>query len=347
MGFLQDEEKDALTIRRMIFHVVGKDLAEPVLLPEITPLQEPGFFLARVKLALRGNLFAFRDGAAVEATLRGLTTGGNFAEGTQALAREFHRLHRTGTSNGVFLVFELATGQDTVFALIKYDHDEVVHYSLGNPGEEGMPHLERLQKTFVKKTEAMQKIALVRLDPVAGGRIMVRDRSKPTHISEYFETFLDARRVNAPDELSGKLVDALRETFRKHKDTLPENVREGGVNRIYETLRQGGHRYDPEDPEPLFTAVFGRLAEDAPIRRTLDRMLREHGVSEETFEINPERVRKPSRRVMETAEGTVVLYDEGHRPTTERMEDGRERIEIVTAGITRDDVDIDKRTLGR
>ncbi|MEL6064557.1 MULTISPECIES: nucleoid-associated protein [unclassified Methylobacterium] len=344
MAFLTDAEKDALSIRRMIFHVVGKDLDEPTLLPEITPLQEPAFFLARVRSALTGNLFAFRVGSGVEAALRGIAGGGDFTAGTQALARDFHTRHRSGTSNGAFLVFELGVGtDDPVYALVKYDHDEVVRYSLGA----AQPRLERLQEAFVKKPEAMQKIALVRLAPGSGGHVMVRDRSKRTHISEYFEGFLNARRVNEPGDLSGKLVEAVKVAYKTHKPDLPADVQAGGVNRLYDVLRQGGQRYDPEDREPLLTALFGVLPEGASIRGTLERQLRDRGVAEESFEIDPERVQKPRKRVMETQEGVLVLYDEAHRPTRTTMPDGRERIEILTAGVLRDDVDTENRSRGR
>lgn len=344
MGFLTDEEKEALAIRRMIFHVVGKDFDEPTLLPEITPLQEAAFFVGRVRSALTGNLFEFRDGSFVEARLREIAGGDDFTAGTQALARDFHTRHRTGTSNGAFLVFELDVGAtDPVYALVKYDHDEVVRYSLGA----AQPLLERLQEAFVKKPEAMQKIALVRLAPTSGGRVMVRDRSKRTHISEYFEGFLNARRVNEPGDLSTKLVEAVKDAFKQHKLDLPESVRNGGVNRLYDVLRQGGQRYDPDEREPLLTALFGALPADAPIRGTLERKMRDRGIAEESFEIDPERVQKPRKRVMETVEGVVVLYDEAHRPGRTTLPDGRERIEIVTAGITRDDVDTEVRSRRR
>lgn len=48
MGFLTDEEKAALQIRRMIFHVVGKTLEEPVLLEEIAPPQHTDFFVVEL-----------------------------------------------------------------------------------------------------------------------------------------------------------------------------------------------------------------------------------------------------------------------------------------------------------
>lgn len=344
MSFLTDAEKDALSIRRMVFHVVGKDFEEPTLLPEIAPPQEPAFFVGRVRSALTGNLFAFREGSAVEAALRHIADGGDFTAGTQALARDFHARHRTGTSNGAFLVFELDVGADVpVYALVKYDHDEVVRYSLGA----AQPRLERLQEAFVKKPEAMQKIALVRLAPGSGGHVMVRDRSKRTHISEYFEGFLNARRLNEPAELAGKFVEAVKDAYKTHKAELPLDVQAGGVNRLYDVLRQDGQRYDPEDREPLLTALFGTLPEAAPIRGTLDRQLRDRGVAEESFEIGPGHVRKPTKRRLETQEGVTVLYDEESSPTRTKMPDGRVRIEILTAGVLKDDVDTEIRSRGR
>ncbi|MGN8094774.1 nucleoid-associated protein [Methylobacterium sp. 22177] len=344
MSFLTDAEKDALSIRRMIFHVVGKDLEEPTLLPEIAPPQEPAFFVGRVRSALSGNLFAFREGSAVEAALRGIAGGGDFTAGTQALARDFHTRHRTGTSNGAFLVLELDVGADVpIYALVKYDHDEVIRYFLGA----AQPQLERLQEAFVKKPEAMQKIALVRLAPGGGGHVMVRDRSKRTHISEYFEGFLNARRVNQPGDLSGKFVEAVKAAYKKHKVELSADMQAGGVNRLYDVLRQGGRQYDPEDREPLLAALFGALPENAPIRGTMERELRDRGLAEESFEIDPERVQKPRKRVLETQEGVMVLFDEAHRPTETDMPDGRKRIEILTAGILRDDVDTEDRSRRR
>ncbi|HBY9714983.1 TPA: hypothetical protein MJA52_001916 [Klebsiella aerogenes] len=66
---------------------------------------------------------------------------------------------------GVFFLFELHTLNDEkLFALIKYDNEDVVRYVLDAEGNEfQVPRLERFRESFVKKAEAMQKIALVRL----------------------------------------------------------------------------------------------------------------------------------------------------------------------------------------
>ncbi|KAB2912040.1 MAG: nucleoid-associated protein [Dechloromonas sp.] len=345
MSFLSEEEKGFLSINRMIFHVVGNKLEEPILLEEISPPQHADFFLERVKSALRGNLFEFRQRSDVEKMIRSIVNDGQgFSEKTKELAVEFQKQHSSTTSMGVFFVFELSVGGDLpIYALIKYDNEDVVRYILQGGDLPQVPTLERFQETFVRKPEALQKIALVRLADAGGGRIMVRDRSNTAHISDYFERFLQARRINSPDEMSGKLVEAFKDTFKQHRSSLPNDVQRNGVNRIYEVMRQGGHRFDPDNFEPLLTAIFGQVSEDAPLRRTLSRNLRNHGVSEETFDINPDRIQKPRRRRMDTEEGTQIFYDEGNRPTIRDLSDGRQEVLITTARVTSDDVDIQKR----
>ena len=348
MSFLTDDEKDQLEITRMIFHVVGRELDGPVLLEEIAPPEHADFFVERVRSALKGNLFTFRDGSDTEAALRAISTdAATFTERTQALAKDFQKLHTGPTSQGVLFVFEIALGgPERIFAIVKYDNDDVVRYILRGGDRPQVPRLERFHESFVRKAEAMQKIALIRLQ-VDGGLIMVKDRSKPAHISDYFERFLGARRVNSPEDMSGKVVEAFKNAYKQHRDTLPEDIRRGGVNRLFDVFRQGGHRYDPDDCEALVTSVFGQVAAEAPLRRTLQRQLRLNGVADETFDIDPERVQKPRRRRMETVEGTDIYYDEGNAPRVTMREDGRTEILIVTTGLKSDDVDTAPRPRGR
>jgi hypothetical protein len=279
MNFLTDEGKEALSIKRMIFHVVGKSLNDPILLDEIKPPQHTDFFLERVKSALRGNLFEFKQLSNTERILRSIAENEKiFTNLTQELASDFQSRHSGNTSSGVFFVFELGAGEnDTIYALIKYDNEDVVRYVLNQNGNSQVPQLERFRESFVRKAEAMQKIALIRLNETQGGRVIVRDRSKLTHISDYFEGFLNVRRVNSPENLSEKLVEAFKKTFKEHRSLLPPDVQKSGVNRIYETLRQGGHCFDSENYEPLITAIFGSVEEKSPIRKTLARNLKEQG----------------------------------------------------------------------
>lgn len=334
----------------MIFHVVGKSLKEPILLKEISPPEHADFFLERVKAALRGNLFEFKPLSNTERILRLITENGDsFTEHTQSLARDFQRLHFSrAMSMGVFFVFELSVGNgERIFALIKYDNEDVVRYLLRDADGPQVPRLERFRESFVRKAEAMQKIALVRLANGQGGKLAVRDRSDPAHISDYFQGFLEARRVNSPADMSAKVVEAFKQTFKDHRTELPLHIQTSGVNRIYDVLRQGGYRFDPDDLEPLITTIFGHVAEDSSLRRTLKRKLKDQGIAEEIFDIDPEHIPKPKRRRMETAEGTHIIFDEAHAPETRPHGDGRRtEIVIVTTQIIRDDVDTEKSSRG-
>ena len=70
MAFLTDEEREILTIERMIFHVVGPHMPEPQTLDQIAPPEHTDFFVERIRTALRGNLFAFRNRSSTEASLK-------------------------------------------------------------------------------------------------------------------------------------------------------------------------------------------------------------------------------------------------------------------------------------
>ncbi|MCZ5497370.1 hypothetical protein O5479_17775 [Escherichia coli] len=81
--------------------------------------------------------------------------------------------------------------------------------------DEQMPTLERFNESFVKKAEAMQKIALIKLDEGnSGGKVIVKDRSKRTNISGYFKGFLQVKRVNTESDLCEKLISVLKDVFK-------------------------------------------------------------------------------------------------------------------------------------
>lgn len=136
MSFLTDEEINALTIKRMIFHVVGGELGLPVLLSEISPPEHVDFFLERIKSALSGNMFRFTELSNTERILRLIrnhadTTDDHcFTEQSTFLANDFQSHHHTkNASMGVFFLFELnILNDEKLFALIKYDNEDVVRY---------------------------------------------------------------------------------------------------------------------------------------------------------------------------------------------------------------------------
>ena len=110
MSFLTDEEINALTIKRMIFHVVGGELEIPVLLSEISPPEHVDFFLERIKSALSGNMFRFTELSNTERILRLIrnnadTDASCFTEQSTFLANDFQSHHHTkNASMGVFFL---------------------------------------------------------------------------------------------------------------------------------------------------------------------------------------------------------------------------------------------------
>ncbi|MHA1057139.1 nucleoid-associated protein [Enterobacter mori] len=351
MSFLNDHEIDALSIKRMIFHIVGGELEVPVLLSEITPPEHVDFFLERIKSALTGNMFSFTEFSNTERILRLIhnekgSGPGRFTEQSTFLASDFQSHHHTkNTSMGVFFLFELSTvNDDKLFALIKYDNEDVVRYVLNEEETEfRVPKLERFRESFVKKPEAMQKIALVRLNnDTPGGHVMVRDRSKRTHISVYFERFLQVKRTNSTPDLCEKLVNALKDVLKKNREILPDDVKRSGVNKIYETLRLKELDFNTDEPLPLLTSIFGPLEEDHPVVKSFARKVRDLGIAGESFRIQPQEIQKPRKRKLETLEDVIIIYDEENTPVIEDTADGRKRIVIITAGLVTDDVDTGK-----
>lgn len=345
MAFLTDEELASLRLDRMIFHVVGKTLDDPVILEEIAPLQEAEFFLERVKSAAGGNLFTFREGSETEQRLRSIRNNpALFREVSAALARDFHGRHKSQMSDGALFLFDLSAGQNTrFFAIIKYDNEDVVRYTLEAIGDRQRVLLERFEQSFVKKREAMQKVALVRLKDV-GGDIAVYDRSNRFHISDYFEGFLRARRVNEAARNTEKLVEAFKKTFTEQKAALSPEIKAKGLNGMYDAIRQL-QEFDPDNLDGPVAAVFGQQGEGSNVLRALKRSLRNEGIAEEAFRIVPENIRKPSKRRIRTIEGTTISYDEAFKHLVEERDlpDGRKEILIKTQQIVENDIYVGRR----
>ncbi len=345
MSFLTEEQINSLRINRMIFHIVGKSLPKPKMLNEIVPPAHTDFFLERIKSSLKGNLFKFREHSLTEKSLRKIKESAErFTLESKKLVNDFQRWHTGKTSTGAFFLFELGVDDNQIiYALIKYDNEDVVRYLIRSSNKSQAPKLERFSESFVRKAEAMQKIALIRLnDSNHGGSLVVCDRSNRTHISGFFEGFLDVQRVNSSSDLSGKLVEVLKEVFKLHRTILPEDIQKSGVNRIYDTLRQPGQVFDAENIEPLITAIFGPTDVDSVIRKSLARCLKNKGIAEESFNIDPARIQKPTRRKIVTQEGVEIIYDEGMKPEIKDRPDGRKEIIVITSQVTRDDIDTGK-----
>lgn len=346
MSFLADDEVATLKIERMIFHIVGKGDESLVYLKEITPLVYEDFFLERIKRSLNGNTFKFNKKSNVERILRLIENNANsdpecFTRESKELATDFHSNHKGNASKGAFFVFELSCcSNQKLFALIKYENEEVVRYYLEKKQTDlYQPKMEKFNESFVKKAEAVQKVALVRLKDGTGGDLTILDRSKRSHISEYFETFLSVTRVNTADDLTEKLFNVLKSTLKDHTENLPEDIVRNGIHRLYSHLCDKPFDFDTSDAKNSLAPVFGQLEEDSPVIKTFNKRIKDLGFMGESFTINPSIIEKPKKRKIVTKEGIIIIYDETANISKKPIPGGGFEIKIHTAGIKTDDIE--------
>jgi hypothetical protein len=291
MGFLDDNQLASLKLERITFHVVGPDDTDFTLLNELNPGPHGGFFVERVRATNGGNRFVFIESSGTEASLRRiLDDPARFDPESRYLAKKFQKGHAGNMGKGVFLLLLLSAGRDTFFSMIKYDHETVLHYEV----EQGNAVLEQIKNTFVRSPDALQKSALIRLSET-GGEVCVVDRSNRSHISNYFQAFLEVEREFTSEQLTQRLVVAANETATKHTDDLADHVRKNLRVRIYDAV-QGQKSFSASDPLPFLTAVFGPLPPDAEIAQTFTRELRRQRIEEESFALAAEAMQRPPRR---------------------------------------------------
>ena len=337
MAFLQAEQLEALAIEKMIFHVIGPDKNELLLLEEINPGPFSDFFLNRIRSVNDGIMFDFIGGSGVLTSLRSITADQtSFSRESKQLATLFKQHHGGNTSKGVFLMFLLSAGRDRFHALIKYDHQTVLSYEIEDRENAHYALLQQLQDTFVQSPEALQKSAIIGLTD-AGGALCVRDRGKPKGITHYFRAFLGAQRRYTEGDLTNQLAEITQAVAKQYSDDLSTEVKKALRQRLYDTL-QTHSGFDPGESESFLTAVYGPLPEDSRIRVAFNRQLRARHIDGEAFDFDKQTFQAPRRRRIVTQEGIQVIFDREYEQSVqvEDLPENRKKITITTGGINED-----------
>jgi hypothetical protein len=338
MAFLQPEQLEILTIERMVFHVVGPEDGELVLLEEIEPGPFSAFFLDRLKSSNNGSMFDFIPGSSVLASLLQVENDQQlFVVESKKLASLFKAHHGRNAIKGVFFMFLLSAAQERFYALIKYDHETVLAYRIEDRATGHYPLLQQLQDTFVKSPQALQKSAIVRLTGDAG-ELCVKDRVSPKEITQYFKAFLGAQRRYTPGKLTEKLADITIKVAKENSAELTLDSRKNLRQRLYDTLQtQVG--FDPENSEPFLASVFGPLSENSRIRQAFDRKLRSSHLEGEAFDFDRDAVKRPAKRRIVTREGIQVIWERQYEDNVkvEELAGGRAKITITTGGVEEND----------
>ena len=331
---IEADHLDDIAIERMIFHVVGPEAANLVLLEEIDPGDHAEFFVDRVRSAASGVMFDFVAASPVLAALRRIEAdNARFVPETKDLATLFNTMHTGAASVGVFLVFVLNVAGERLYAIVKYDHEEVLSYTIEEEEDVRRALIAALTSTFVRSPDALQKAAIIRLNG-AGGELSVRDRVSPSKVTRYFQGFLGARRRFEANQLTQTLSTIAKKTAQKHAQTLGPAVMSQLNKRVYDAV-QAQPGFDPANREPFLAAIFGPLPEDSPVRSTFDRELRNNRIENEIFDFDRQAVPRPRRKHMVTDEGIEIIYDRQFEDRVSRQpsDGGGERIIIETGGI--------------
>jgi hypothetical protein len=235
------------------------------------------------------------------------------------------------------MLFVLKHGEERLFALLKYDHEMVLSYTIESTKLGQQAQIAALQDTFVKSPEALQKSAIVRLT-ADGGELCVRDRSAPAKITQYFQQFLGAsRRFEAP-HLTRKLVDIAKKVAKQNEKLLSPAVLKNLNQRIYESI-QTNTGYGPDSHDLFLTSLFGPLPDDSKVRIDFDRELKHERMEGETFDFDKQSVPRPAKKQIVTQEGIQIIWDREYDANVKREDiaGGRTRIIIESGGVKIED----------
>lgn len=342
VSVLDAAELEMLKIERMVFHIVGPRDEHFQRLEEINPGGFANFFLDRIRSASRGNSYRFSDVSGTrERLLRILINPRLFQPESEALAEDFQAAHGGQTAPGAFLLFLLTCGPRRVFALMKYDDDTVLTYELeeASAGRK-RAKLADLSRNFVKSPDALQKAALVTLDPEPGF-LTVLDHRNQNKIARYFENFLGARREFKDADLTKRIYNAAVDTILENPELVPPEVFREVRRRAHAATVAGG-RVEAERNKVFLESIMGApLNDDDQLVTKFKSKLRQNRIEAESFDLDSKAVPKPRQRRIETLNGVRVQFSEDLQDLVHVDEEKGEI--IITDKIRRNDVEPDPR----
>lgn len=330
---LSDLQLASLRITRFIFHVVHHGEPEPVFFNELDIGEFEPFFLDRVRSILNGTAYEFNPQAGVCTALQEISKDkALFVEHSRQLAVNFHShgLEDKRIKKGVMILMEVKTLQKDMFAIIKYEHDQVLRYRNDGAGVV----LENVADTFTRSPDSMQKAALIDMteeEPV----VMVLDRNVRSGISGFFQGFLNVRRRKSEQEKSKILWDVVKNTTSKHLDDLPRDFSKDVQIRAEEFFENN----DQFNPDRYFDTVFGPDAGDS-VRNTYKHYLQKEDLENEQFYLDKEAASVPRKNKIKTAEGITIYYDQNSASSIQISygQDGEKDIIVIESKRVREEL---------
>ena len=203
---------------------------------------------------------------------------------------------------------ELISGKDKFYSIIKYDHEQVLTYSLQG-GTTAI--LEEITNSFTKSKESLHKSALIKLTQT-GGELIVIDKTVQYDITKFFRGFLNVRRKYTESEMTQVLQNVTTKTTQKHLKELPREI----TGRVREISYKAVQSSDFFEADEYFLKVFGSYGNEK-IKKTFHTLLNKNDIEDETFRFDKTVVEKPKKRKYRTQEGVRIQYGEEAKDTVD------------------------------
>lgn len=301
-------EKEAITIDRLIFHIIITDSVTPTYLDEIEITEEQKkFFKERLADAAQGRQYIFTsDTPKIKQLADEIMAADNdrFVEISKEITESFQQTHRGNTNDGVFIISVASINNRKLLFLVKLDHKKVYEYKL--KGSKAL--LEEVKNTFIEDKSAIQKVALIDTNSSVLWDVLVFDRSKTGSITEYFAKFLSVLPRETESDLTKKYQSAAR-TWASQNKTLIDPNQEPSMykNRARDYLMNT----DNVDSERYIDAVI--IDDNEERRNVLKDSFRNHLVSNglygQQFLPNKNAITPKERKnIRQTAEGVKIEW---------------------------------------
>lgn len=301
-------EKEAITIDKLIFHIIITDNVTPTYLDEIEITEEQKkFFKERLADAAQGRQYIFTsDTPKIKQLAEEILTADNdrFVEISKEITESFQQTHRGNTNDGVFIISVASINTRKLLFLVKLDHKKVYEYKL--KGTKAL--LEEVKNTFIEDKSAIQKVALIDTNSSVSWDVLVFDRSKAGGITEYFAKFLSVIPRETESDLTKKFQSAAR-TWASQNKTLIDPNQEPSMykNRARDYLMNT----DNVDSERYIDAVI--IDDNEERRSVLKDSFRDYLVSNglygQQFSPNKNAITPKERKnIRQTAEGVKIEW---------------------------------------
>jgi hypothetical protein len=292
-----------IEIERFIFHIVHQDEDQPILLDE-TPLgSHKTFFAERILDTIEGNRFVFNDGSFIHDRLREIDSNEKvFVKKSKEIAIHFHSFQMDSIKPGVVILMKIRIDGKPYFSIIKYDHEEVIAYTLDKISSKAI--LEDVANSFTKNKDSLHKSALISLEK-KDGEVLVIDKKVRDDISKFFKNFLNIKRKYTNEEMTNTISQITLDVVKDNSEDLPKDFCSSIRRKIFDATQSE----DSFSLDGYYEKVFG-LVGNEKIRKSLERHLKKHDLDGEVFKFDKKALSKPRKIKIRTKEGVRIQYED-------------------------------------